>query len=111
MPASRTSHGVWRSPSCQHFCAPVHGPRSTLYHRGPCGPENDQALLTVVRGAGIVICAWGSHGRYRERGATVQSLLQAQGIPLHALRLNKDGSPQHPLYIGYDVVPFLLGSA
>jgi hypothetical protein len=85
-------------------------PRALYTAEDPVGPENDHALLTLAQGVSLVICAWGSHGRHQGRGVAVRALLHAHDIPLHVLRLNQDGNPQHPLYIGYDVAPVLWGS-
>ena len=75
----------------------------------PVGPGNDAAIhdsLEWASGAGDrVICAWGTHGAHRERGAAVEELLRASGRDLHHLGLTKSGAPKHPLYIGYDRQP------
>lgn len=75
----------------------------------PVGPGNDEAIMFAARMAveskGMVICGWGTHASYRGRGAQVLRMLLDAGIQPHALRVNKDGSPGHPLYIGYGVGP------
>lgn len=71
----------------------------------PVGPENDAAILESVTGAGLVVCAWGAHGNLYQRGEKVLRLLRATGVPPHYLKLNNDGTPKHPLYVGYDVKP------
>lgn len=79
---------------------------SALYqHADPIGPGNDAAILESVTGAGLVICAWGGHGILNGRGAAVLSMLRRAGITPHYLKLNNDGTPKHPLYVGYDVKP------
>ena len=35
----------------------------------------------------------------------VLQLLREAGVKPHALRINVDGSPQHPLYVGYEIAP------
>jgi hypothetical protein len=55
--------------------------------------------------AGLVVCAWGNHGTYRNRDIDVRHLLRQAGVKLHYLKLSKTGQPGHPLYIGYDVKP------
>jgi hypothetical protein len=69
------------------------------------GPENDAAILEVIKGAAIILCAWGKPGELGGRGREVLRLLRGTGAKLHCLRVNGDGSPEHPLYIGYDVQP------
>lgn len=80
-------------------------PRALYEHPEPIGAGNDEAILEACRGAAIVVCAWGAHGKHRGRGDQVRRLLEAAGIPLHALAINRDGTPKHPLYVGYDVQP------
>lgn len=71
----------------------------------PVGPENDQAILDAARNAGIVICGWGTHGNHLDRGEKVLALLRDAGVKAHCLQLNADGTPRHPLYVGYDALP------
>lgn len=73
----------------------------------PTQPDlNTLMIESYARHSAMVICAWGRHGILHERGRIVLSALRQQGIQPHALRLNKDGSPAHPLRIGYDQQPF-----
>jgi len=69
------------------------------------GPENDAAIVSAAREAAIVVCGWGIPGNLAGRGHSVEQMLRGAGIPLHYLKLNSDGTPGHPLYIGYDVRP------
>ena len=71
----------------------------------PVGSDNDQAILQSASSAGMVICAWGTHGALHGRGAAVRALLRDAGVTLHYLHLNADGSPAHPLYLPYDLQP------
>jgi len=72
----------------------------------PVGPSNMNAIADVVHAAEMLICGWGKHGAHMNVGATIRRwmLMTAPG-KLRVLRVNKDGSPGHPLYIGYDVKP------
>lgn len=74
----------------------------------PIGMYNDQVILEVASGAGMVICGWGKHGAHKQRDAHVLAMLRERGIEAWALAFNKDGSPRHPLYVGYDVEPQLM---
>lgn len=65
------------------------------------GPLNDRAIREACEGAMFVLCGWGKPGIHRQQ--RVLSLLPE--APLHALRVNADGTPVHPLYVGYDTVP------
>lgn len=71
----------------------------------PVGPENDAHIRDAATASGLVICGWGEHGSLLQRGATVLTLLRDAGVIPHALKMNLDGSPAHPLYIGYRVLP------
>ncbi|NCO20438.1 MAG: DUF1643 domain-containing protein, partial [Rhodobacterales bacterium] len=55
--------------------------------------------------ADAVLCAWGTHGAFLNRGAQVETLLRATDRPLFHLGLSKAGHPKHPLYIGYAETP------
>lgn len=71
----------------------------------PVGPENDAAILSMCRDAGQVICAWGTHGNYQGRATSVLHTLAEAGIRLHALAINADATPKHPLYVSNDTTP------
>lgn len=80
-------------------------PQALYGHQDPIGPQNDDAILESVDGAGIVVCAWGGHGNLNKRGEAVLQLLRTAGVAPHYLKLNLDGTPQHPLYVWYAVMP------
>ncbi|HXZ91432.1 MAG TPA: DUF1643 domain-containing protein, partial [Burkholderiales bacterium] len=65
--------------------------------RDPVGSGNDAAIVRAAKEAAIVVCAWGNHGAYQERSSRVRELLE--GLKLHALRINANGEPAHPLYL------------
>ena len=67
----------------------------------PIGAENDRYLLECARGAGLILAAWGKNGSFMRRDTAVLSLLPS----VHRLRLNDDGSPEHPLYIPATTLP------
>ena len=71
----------------------------------PVGTQNDASIADAVAWADQIICAWGSHGAYLGRGATVTGLLRATQRPLFHLGLTQAGHPKHPLYVGYSVQP------
>lgn len=78
----------------------------------PVGEANGDAILTAVESAvdsgGIVVCGWGKHLAKLAIGMyTLHDLLleQLENVPLTALRLNPDGTPRHPLYLSYDLIP------
>lgn len=64
----------------------------------PVGPMNDWWLTQTCQGADLVVCAWGGNAM-PDRVIAVQPLLPRA---LHALVINKDRTPKHPLYIKRD---------
>jgi hypothetical protein len=70
------------------------------------GPENDEWIARAVREAELVVCGWGKLGG--ARGLDVLRVIRAAGKAPHALVLNKDGSPSHPLYIREDTRPVVM---
>lgn len=73
--------------------------REAAKTRDVIGPDNDAAILDACRMAGIVVMAYGEHGRLRGRGFEVAALLRNGGVRvLHYLKLTKAGHPTHPLY-------------
>ncbi len=71
----------------------------------PVGPRNDEAIIGACSAAQLVVCGWGVHGALYGRGAAVLAMLREAKIVPHALRINGDGCPAHPLYIGYETKP------
>ena len=57
----------------------------------PVGPDNDRALASA---SGMVIAGWDSNAT----PARVAHALALLPKP-HALKVTKDGHPQHPLYV------------
>lgn len=67
--------------------------------------QNNVHILHEARSAAKVIACWGAHGRHLGRGTEVRRLLQEVTIPLYVLKLNRDGSPAHPLYLPSNIQP------
>lgn len=69
---------------------------------GRC-PDNEAWVRWLAKGCDVLIAGWGpdaaKFGGDRVMGRALS------GLPLMALIVNADGSPRHPLYIGYDVQP------
>lgn len=76
-------------------------PADMMRQADPVGEENDWYLRTIAETAGVVIAAWGVHGRYLERDKAVRGMLPR----LHYLRLTKEGYPAHPLYLPKGLQP------
>ena len=68
----------------------------------PKGPENEKHLIAMAKAAGIVIFAYGQPGcaRLRPCGLALAKLVvQKTRIRPYVLRLSKNGTPCHPLYL------------
>jgi hypothetical protein len=81
-------------------------PRSLLSVADPVGPCNDEALRAAFRGAARIVWAWGRHdARVRslveERLASASWLNKGRRCETGCLGRLRDGSPRHPLRIGY----------
>ena len=77
--------------------------------RDPVGPENDMYIARLAREAaetgGNIICAWGAHGKFKDRDRAVLSMLASLPIEPMALGETADKQPRHPLYLRGDSVP------
>ena len=80
---------------------------SLLNAADPVGPENDTYLLAMANMVEIVVFAYGKpkYTGLRQRGPAVVQLLSATGKEPHVLRLSKDGTPYHPLYLPENLQP------
>jgi hypothetical protein len=77
-------------------------PSSMKAHAAPVGEENDRWLVQVAKDAGVIVAAWGVHGKHRERDKAVMRLLAGK---LSCLAYTKDGHPRHPLYLKDSLQP------
>lgn len=79
--------------------------------KDPVGARNDDAIVRAASESAIVVCAWGNHGTFLERSSQVRKLLDKSGIALHALRVNANGEPAHPLYLPGSLRPRRMSAA
>jgi hypothetical protein len=89
---------------CNLFALRATRPADLRRASEPVGHDNDRILLESALEAEVVICAWGVHGAFRDRGPTVAGRLADLGRPLWHLGLTKDGHPRHPLYLRNDAL-------
>lgn len=68
----------------------------------PIGPHNDYYVGHAVKRGGMAVAAWGRHGTL---GGRDKAFLATLPGPLHALRVNNDGTPAHPLMLPYSCRP------
>jgi len=84
-------------------------PKALYTAADPVGPDNDVWLARIAHEAGgRIVCGWGAHGAYRDRGRQAVEWLRASGIEPLALKLTGAGQPGHPLYLRADLEPFAL---
>lgn len=67
----------------------------------PLGPENQDHIVEVSNQSRISVACWGKHGVYLNRQNHVLRYFNR----LHYLKLNKDGTPAHPLYLPGHLTP------
>jgi hypothetical protein len=90
--------------------ANVHAYRATDKNRllevtDPIGPKNDEIILQMSNEAKIVVLAFGQPPKkLRSRGNNVVNMLRHH-VGLCHLRLSKDGTPAHPLYLPSNLTP------
>ncbi len=83
-------------------------PLDMLVAADPIGPSNDVYIEeTLAAKPKLAIAAWGVGGNHMDRARKIADKCHAFGVPLHCLGVTKDGSPRHPLRIGYAVSPVL----
>ena len=80
-------------------------PRHMMAQPDPIGDNNDDHILSVARGASMIVCAWGVNGEHMNREAHL--LERLRGYRLRHLGLTKHGHPKHPLYLRGDLRPEL----
>ena len=65
--------------------------------------ENDKWMHDIAGKCSMIIFAWGNFEIARARGKELAALFPGA----HALQINKNGSPKHPLYCAGDLKPIL----
>jgi len=78
-------------------------PRMMLRQEDPEGRLNEQYLDAAIEDTWVTVCCWGSE-RQPAVHAQADRLRHRHG-DLTYLRLNKDGSPAHPLYLPGNLKP------
>jgi hypothetical protein len=83
-------------------------PRQMKFAERPIGEDNQHHLLSCAYEAGMVLAAWGAHGKHMHQDLTVGDWLREIGTQLYCLKKNADGSPMHPLYVPYGTKTILF---
>lgn len=69
-------------------------------YQKPIGPLNDKMIREAAEHADKIVCAWGVHGNFRDRGRHVLDMLSEFGRDrVWCFGKTKDASPKHPLYL------------
>lgn len=76
----------------------------------PVGSENDRILRDIVTSAILSVCAWGNHGSFMGRDVEVLKLFKRLKKRPHCLKLTKEGSPAHPLYLAGALRPIEMAT-
>lgn len=74
----------------------------------PVGPENDLYLANARKSGGKVVLMWGSKAKDISARRVEIVFSQFKSIAYY-LRLNRDGSPAHPLYLPASLGPIKFG--
>lgn len=90
---------------CNLFGLVSTDPGGLYDHPNPVGDLNDSAIVDTARNAGVVVCAWGNHGIYKDRRDAILTQLREQSIPLSYLKMNGTQEPAHPLYLARSLKP------
>ncbi len=93
---------------CNLFAWRSTDPKHLANCSDPVGPENDKLIMEALMAADHVICGWGNDRLIGARGDHVLRLIRAAGRVPHAIKLNANGSPAHPLYLPYSAVPVAI---
>jgi len=84
-------------------------PRVMRAAADPVGPNTDEHIRywsrKAVEEGGAVLCAWGNHGEFRDRGRRVKAILENAGVPAACLGRTSFGQPKHPLYLPKSALP------
>lgn len=86
------------------FALRSRNPAALRSHPEPIGPDNDAWILRETRDPmRSVVVAWGCNARhFPGRVVAVRDML---GRATRALRITKDGHPEHPVMLPYDLMP------
>lgn len=77
----------------------------------PVGPKNMDVVSYWAGMADLFVAAWGNNIRRDHAAAVLDRVRRRYGVSVHALKLTKQGNPQHPLYLRGDTKPFLWKAA
>lgn len=82
-------------------------PKALYSVTDPIGQDNNRHIFQYTENDVDIICAWGEHGEFMQRGEWIMECLRKKN--LFYLRRNKSGAPAHPLYIPLSQKPIRWG--
>lgn len=74
----------------------------------PIGPDNEAWIRALIPSCAVHIGGWGPKAARFGGDRLLRKIFCEMGVQLFALKVNKDGSPGHPLYLSYSAEPFLI---
>ncbi len=77
-------------------------PKALYGHYNPIGPENESHIQKAITESAFIVCAWGAHGKFENRGKKVLEQFRIKKADAWHLGLTKGGQPKHPLYLKAD---------
>lgn len=81
------------------YCS--HNPNELFKINDPIGPKNDSVIIEHIPKAEKIILIWGNHGSFLKRNEKILKLIKKP----FCLKINKNGSPAHPLYLKSTLKP------
>jgi len=81
------------------YCAT--DPRDLIHQPDPIGPKNDSWIQKANSRSDITIACWGSFIYAQNRATQITNKIKK----LHCLRINRNYSPAHPLYLPLNLRP------
>jgi hypothetical protein len=87
--------GAIRETDSDKACAVAH----------PIGPHNEAWVRALIPTCSLHIAGWGPKAALFGGDELLRRLFDEAGVTLHALKINLDGSPRHPLYVSYAAQP------
>lgn len=102
------AYGYGGQITANAFALRSRDPKLLRQHPYPVGQFNNSAIGLCARSTQRVICGWGGHGKFMERGAVVLRLLRENAITPYCLDMGDNGQPKHPLYLSFDLMPKVM---
>ncbi|MES2616770.1 MAG: DUF1643 domain-containing protein [Bacteroidota bacterium] len=92
---------------CNLFAYRATNPKDLLKVENPVGDENLIYTKAIAEEVEVIVCAWGNNYIVKKILKTKegQALLEFASDKLHYLKLSKNKTPMHPLYLRSDLKP------